>query len=96
MCSRFRVARIAGSTEATLAAVREVVKQYNASIRSGETTGVLFDDLSRRLASHTIELLSLTALRDGVSVCEVLKDETKKIAVRPGELVEIADLEVTG
>jgi uncharacterized phage protein gp47/JayE len=88
------VARVAGTTDATLAAVREVVKQYNAFLRAGGTAGRLFEDLRGRLTARKIELLSLTALRDGVSVAERTADPVKTLALAPGELLQLEDLEV--
>ena len=89
------VARVAGSADATLAAVRDIVKQYNAFLRAGGGPGRLFDDLSSRLGARKVELIALTALRDGISVRERSADPIKALALAPGELVALEDLEVT-
>jgi len=89
------VARFSGTTEATLAAVREVVKQYNAYLSSkGATAGKLFEDLRARLSAREIELRAVTALRDSISITEKHDGPSGELALRPGEILQIEDLEV--
>lgn len=89
------VARIIGTADATQAIVREVVKQYNDFVRSGGAAGGLFKDLSDRLKARAVDLLDLTAVRDGISVTESLsRPDLRTLKLRAGEILEIADLEV--
>lgn len=84
----------AGSADATIATVREVIGQYNDFIRAGGSPGLLYDDLKSRLAALKIGLIAVMATRDGVSVSERDLDPVKQLKLLPGEIAELKDTEV--
>jgi hypothetical protein len=84
----------AGTTDATRAAAREVVAQYNAFIRGGGSPGKLFAALAERFAGLGVALKTLSVTRDGLVVSEHEPTQPKTVELEPDEVLHLEDVEV--